>query len=112
CELSPDAALHHTRAIHDGRTVGVHVASTRRDGMLQGVWCAVDPAWRRRGLAQRLVARHVRWAGQHDRLRIRAHTPADCAAMLVANLKAGLSVVGSFTDADGAVFVIFQGTAP
>lgn len=106
----PDV-LHHARAIHDGVTVGVHVGSTRRDGQLQSVWCAVAPEWRGRGLAQRLVARHLRWAARHDRPHVRAHTPAHCPAMLVANLKAGLAVVGSFTDADGVVYVIFRGTA-
>lgn len=100
--------LHHTRAIHDGTTVGVHVASARRPGQLHGVWCAVDPAWRRRGLAQRLIARHIRWATDHDRLHVRSHTRAACIPMLVANLKAGLGVVGSFTAADGEVLVIFQ----
>ncbi len=107
----PGGPLHHARAIHDGTTVGVHVASTRRDGQLHSVWCAVAPEWRGRGLAQRLVARHWRWGAQHERPVLRAHTPAECPAMLVVHLKAGLSVLGSFTDADGVVFVILRGRA-
>jgi len=100
--------VHHVRAIHDGATVGIHLATARREGQLSTAWCAVDPAWRGRGLAQRLVARHLRWALDHARARVRAHTPAACRPMLVANLKAGFELVGSFTDADGEVYVIFQ----
>ena len=103
-EALPDD-LHHVRAVYEGTTVGVHLATVRPTGRVMSVWCGVDEAWRRQGLAQRLVARHRQWAEPRP---FRAHTPAMCRAMLVARLKAGFEVVGSFTDADGDVVMILE----
>jgi len=100
--------VHHTRAVHDGVTVGVHVGSIRRDAQLHTLWCAVHPAWRGRGIAQRLVARHVAWAFADGRRVVRAHVRAAYRAMLIAGLKVGFDVIGSFTDADGDVILILE----
>ncbi|MEN0064008.1 MAG: GNAT family N-acetyltransferase [Myxococcota bacterium] len=102
------ATVHHARAEYEGVTIGVHLATPRRDGQLQTVWCGVAPEWRGRGVAQRLIARHLRWAAEQGRYDVRAHTPAGCPAMVVANLKVGFEIVGSFSDPAGAVVVILQ----
>lgn len=106
-EIDP-AQVHMVRATHAGTTVGVHLAVLRRTGQMQSLWCAVDPAWRGRGVAQRLISHHLAWAASEGRHDVRAHTPAACPAMIVANLKSGFEVAGSFTDPSDEVILILQ----
>lgn len=94
---APKSGAHQVRvgAFRDGLLVGWSHAWLQPGGTLYASNSGVVPAYRRQGLYTRLVAALEREALALGCLRVESHHRAANAAVLIAKMKAGYTIVGS-----------------
>lgn len=90
----------------DGALVGFKLGY-RRGGDLFYSWLgAVDPGWRRHGIARRLMAMQHDWARAQGYRHVETRTRASNAPMIILNLGTGFRITGVETDRHGEIVVI------
>lgn len=93
------------RALAGGELVGFKLGYRRGDALFYSWLGGVDPDWRRRGIADRLIMlQHEALAARGYRF-VETRTRAVNAAMLIVNLRAGFTISGYETDAKGIAVV-------
>ncbi len=94
-----------------GKRVGFKAGYTTAYDRYYSWLGGVSPSVRRQGIARTLMQHQHDWLVQSRFNQVECHVDQDNAAMIDANLKAGLIVVGSFLK-DGKPYTIMQKATP
>ena len=92
----------------DGKLAGYKIGFEQRPKYFESWIGAVAEKHRRKGLATAMMQKQHDWAKNHGYRIIETITTGDNAPMLIANLKAGFEVVGTFLDRKKALKVTIQ----
>jgi GNAT superfamily N-acetyltransferase len=89
----------------DDRLIGFKFGYRRGTDLFYSWLGAVDPAWRRGGVARRLMDLQHDWADREGYRSIETRTRASNRAMIILNLRSGFRIVGVETDRHGEIVV-------
>jgi GNAT superfamily N-acetyltransferase len=89
----------------DGALIGFKLGYRRGTDLFYSWLGAVDPAWRRGGIARGLMDLQHDWAGREGYRFIETRTRASNQPMIILNLRSGFRIVGVETDRHGEIVV-------
>lgn len=91
----------------DSRLIGYKAGYAMTDTRYYSWLGGVDPAFRRQGIARRLMHRQHEWLGRSRFRLIETHVAQDNKAMVRLNLDSGLDITGFFLK-DGKPYYVMQ----
>lgn len=95
-------------AVAEDRVVGYKFGYEDSPGRFYSWIGGVNPAWRRQGIARRLMDRQHEWARQRGYPRVRTHTANEHRNMLLLNIVAGFDVIGTLINHKGEGRIILE----
>lgn len=94
---------------HEGATlVGYKLGHERRPDSFSSWLGGVGVAWRRRGVAARLLELQHAWCREQGYATIRTKTKNTWRAMLLLDIRSGFDVIGAYTDERGEPKLILE----
>ncbi|HEY9841680.1 MAG TPA: GNAT family N-acetyltransferase [Candidatus Obscuribacterales bacterium] len=88
--------------------VAYKIGHLRKEGHFYSWIGGVDPAFRGRGIASRLMQEQHAWCRARGYASVRTHTKNKWRSMLILNLRHGYDVIGSLTDELGEPKLILE----
>jgi len=92
----------------DGQVVGFKFGYEQEDGVFYSWLGGVHPNFQGRGIANALMVAQHEEAKKRGYNRIRTYSQNHRKSMMIANLKHGFDIVGTFTDKKGRHKIIFE----